>query len=52
LPAGGFSLDADSDPGTGTTLALHHLAMDDVAVEVGADDSGSATLTLSASVTI
>ncbi|MDF2732642.1 MAG: hypothetical protein K0S92_1275 [Desertimonas sp.] len=52
LPAGGFSLDADSDPGTGTTLALHHLAMDDVAVEVGADNSGSATLTLSASVTI
>lgn len=52
LPEGGFSLDTANDSGTGTTLVLRHLAMHDVTLVVGADDSSSATVTLSASVTI
>ena len=55
LPTGGFSIDDDEDAGSGTVVALRHIALEDLSLEIGGNDSGadttfSATLLLSATV--
>ena len=52
LPDGGFSIDAGNDAGSGTTLSVRHIAMEDVAIEIGADETATTTLTVAGSVTI
>jgi len=52
LPDGGFSIDVGNDAGTGTTLSVRHIAMEDVAIEIGADETATTTLTVAGSVTI
>jgi hypothetical protein len=51
LPDGGFSLDP-ADPGTGATIALDHVAMQDVTGDAATGDSVAATLRLSGTITI
>jgi hypothetical protein len=51
LPDGGFSL-APADPGTGATIALDHVAMEDVTGEVATGDSVPATVRVSGTITI
>ncbi len=52
LPDGGFSIDAENDAGSGTTIALQHIAMENVTCEISSSDEYSATLLLSGTVTL
>ena len=51
LPDGGFALDPD-DSGSGTSIRLRHVAMQQVSCEIGGDEAGPAMLTLSGTVTL
>jgi hypothetical protein len=50
LPDGGFSLDPEADDGSGTVVALRHVAIQDLRCEIGAGEVHPATLLLSGQV--
>jgi hypothetical protein len=52
LPSGGFSIDVENDSGSGSPIALRHIALDDVTWEIGPGESSPATLLLSGTVTL
>ena len=52
LPDGGFSIDADSDPGSGTPIAVRHIAMAELTCEISTSEAYPATLLLSGTVTL
>ena len=51
LPDGGFALDP-ADVGTGRSISLRHVAMQQVTCEIGTDEADPAVLTLSGTVTL
>ncbi len=52
LPTGGFSIDAENDSGSGSPIALRHIALEDVTCEIGPGETSPATLLLSGTVTL
>jgi hypothetical protein len=52
LPDAGFSLDTANNTGTDTTIMLHHVAMEDVTIEIGSGTSHPTTLMISGTVTL
>ena len=42
LPTGGFSIDDDEDAGGGTDIAMRHIALEDLSLEISADNSDPA----------
>ena len=52
LPDGGFSIDADNDSGSGSTISLRHLALEELTTEIGTSESHPATLLLAGTVTL